>query len=40
MWVVYTDIFASLRNLADTRKNLYAKDGTYVLDLATPATPR
>jgi hypothetical protein len=32
------DIFANLQKLTATRKQLYAHYGTYVVDLATPAS--
>jgi hypothetical protein len=34
----YVDIFANLQKLTATRKQLYDHYGTYVLDLATPAS--
>jgi hypothetical protein len=33
----YVDIFANLRQLTTSRKQLYADNGAYVLDLATPS---
>ena len=35
---LYLDIVATLEKLAATRKQLYADNGTHVLDLATPAS--
>jgi len=34
---LYLDIAGNLQKLTATRKLLYADNGTYVLDLATPA---
>jgi hypothetical protein len=35
----YVDIFGSLKELATSRKHLFAENGTFVLDLATRSAP-